>query len=505
MSEHHLNRVENRLAGYSELIARYGLDEFPNWHRSFVSRSNLHKIDSRAGITVETYPSRYWPGESLGDHLEFSLKYDGVNLTVLSSIFEQAPKAELLKYIKSKPNGKYARRLWFLYEFLTGDLLPLEDVAQGNYVDLLDPKKYFVAPVVLKVRRQRINDNLLGGRGFCPVIRRTDTLKAFLEADLAGQCNTVVSEYSPELLKRALGYLYTRETKSSFAIEHITPSSTRTERFVAQLQLAEGEDFCNKQRLLGLQNDIVDPRFRDEDYRENQNYVGETVAWQREKIHFVGPSPGDLDTLMAGLIEAHSRMEGTGIHPVVHAAAVAFGFVFLHPFEDGNGRIHRLLIHNILARRGFTPEGIMFPVSVAMQNNMAAYDAALEAFSRPLMTLVDYTLDGEGYMTVHNETARWYAFIDMTAQAEALFRFVEHTIHEELAGELSFLASYDETKAAIQKVIDMPDRQIDLFIRFCVQNNGRLSVRKRTRHFEFLSDEEVLQMEQAVISAYLMQ
>jgi len=61
---------------------------------------------------------------------------------------------------------------------------------------------------------------------------------------------------------------------------------------------------------------------------------------------------------------------------------------------------------------------------------------------------------------------------------EALFWFIEHTINTELAAELSFLAAYDETKKAIQEIVDMPDRQIDLFIRFCVQNNGRLSARK---------------------------
>jgi len=48
----------------------------------------------------------------------------------------------------------------------------------------------------------------------------------------------------------------------------------------------------------------------------------------------------------------------------------------------------------------------------------------------------------------------------------------------------------------------MPDRQIDLFIRFCVQNNGRLSARKRGSHFDFLSDEELAWMEQAVTAAY---
>ncbi len=36
----------------------------------------------------------------------------------------------------------------------------------------------------------------------------------------------------------------------------------------------------------------------------------------------------------------------------------------------------------------------------------------------------------------------------------------------------------------------------------CVQNNGRLSARKRAGHFEFLSDEEVARMEEAIQSAY---
>jgi hypothetical protein len=35
--------------------------------------------------------------------------------------------------------------------------------------------------------------------------------------------------------------------------------------------------------LIEVQNRIVDTRFRDFDYRLSQNYVGETVAWQKEK------------------------------------------------------------------------------------------------------------------------------------------------------------------------------------------------------------------------------
>ncbi|MFO7460036.1 MAG: Fic family protein, partial [Desulfatiglandales bacterium] len=253
---------------------------------------------------------------------------------------------------------------------------------------------------------------------------------------------------------------------------------------------------------IDIKNRIVDARFRDSGYRSTQSYVGETVAWQKEKIHCVGPKPGDLEEMMEGLTSAHDRMKTGGVSAVIHAAGIAYGFVFLHPFEDGNGRIHRFLIHNILARRSFTPDGVMFPISATMLKNPADYEASLEAFSRQVMPLVEYSLDEDGRMTVHNDTALWYRYIDMTPQAEALFRFIEQTIETELASELAFLVNYDKTKKAIQEIVDMPDREIDLFIRFCLQNNGCLSARKRESRFDYLSDEEIARMELAVQTAY---
>lgn len=489
-------------AGYAALVERFGLDVIPNWHRSMIATGNIHKVGSAAGLVEEVYPAKYWPGDKAGDHLEFALKYDGTNLAILAGLFQVIAMDDVLDHVKSRPIGKYARRIWFLYEFLTGRQLPVEDLTKGNYVDLLEPDEYYTTGVARPIRRQRINDNLLGDAQFCPAIRRTDVLRGFEKADLTARCRKIVSNYSPQLLKRAMSYLYTKETKSSFEIEHIKPNSTRTERFITLLQLAENEDFCEKGRLLDLQNRIVDPRFRDTDYRTDQNYVGETVGPQKEKVHFVCPKPGNLAGMMDGLVAAHRRMDTGDVPAVVHAAAVAYGFVFLHPFEDGNGRIHRFLIHNILARRKFTPAGFIFPVSAAMLKNLADYDGSLELFSRPLMALVEYSMDEQGRMTVQNDTANWYRFIDMTPQAEALFRFVEQTINTELVEELAFLANYDRTRKTIQEIVDMPDRKIDLFIQACLQNNGRLSARKRTSHFEFLSDEEVTRMEEAIRSAY---
>ncbi len=47
------------------------------------------------------------------------------------------------------------------------------------------------------------------------------------------------------------------------------------------------------------------------------------------------------------------RLHNSSVDPIVAAAAMAFGFVFVHPFEDGYERIHRFLIHHQLAHSGF--------------------------------------------------------------------------------------------------------------------------------------------------------
>jgi len=448
------------------------------------------------------YPLSYWPGDSTGSHIEFALKYDGVNLEVLSALFAVIPEDEIIDWIKSRPTGKYARRIWFLFEFLTGKELSLSDLTKGNYIDILETDRYYTISPGRRVQRQRIMDNLLGRRGFCPIIRRTEKLVSFEEIDLHKRCEDVVTLYPPELLRRALSYLYNKETKSSFEIENVKPSASRTEKFIGLLEMAEREDFCEKPLLIDVQNRIVDPRFQDADYRTRQNYVGQTVSFQKQIVHYICPRPEDLEGLMDGLIKSHQAMKEGAVPAVIHAAVISYGFVFIHPFEDGNGRIHRFLIHNILSLRGTTPKGLMFPVSAAMLKNHILYDHSLEVFSNPVMRLVEYTLDDDGRITVYSDTGRLYRYIDMTAQAEALYDFIMLTIEHELVEELDFLVGYDKTKRAIQEIVDMPDRLIDLFIHICLQNNGHLSKAKRESHFNFLNDDELARMEDAVKVGY---
>ena len=98
---------------------------------------------------------------------------------------------------------------------------------------------------------------------------------------------------------------------------------------------------------------------------------------------------------------------------------MAFGFIYIHPFEDGNGRLHRYLIHHVLAERGFNPPGLVFPVSSVILRLIDDYRRVLEGTSRPLLPLIEWESTSRGNIRVLNDTGDFYRFFDATSCAEA--------------------------------------------------------------------------------------
>lgn len=449
--------------------------------------------------TLESYPRRYATDGSVVGHLRFALRHEPLDLGVLTAAFREIGPKTIESWVRAEPTGAFSRRAWFLYETLLGRILDLEDGKAGNYVAALDPARHFVA-APRRSRRHRVADNLLGGPGLCPTVRRTRRLVAAMEQGLDDEARTLVARYEPSVLIRAVNYLYTKETHSSFAIEGETPSTTRAERFVAALRTAPGRDPTDKAALLDLQAGIVDPRYAAADWRDVQIFVGSTVGGYREEVHFIGPRPDDVPKLMEGWAVLARRLAESAVDPVVAAAVSSFAFVFVHPFEDGNGRIHRWLLHHALASRGYGPEGAIFPVSAAILRDRPGYDAVLESFSRPRLHLTpwDWTPDRE--VRVEGDTADLYRFFDATAFAEYLYDRIAETIRRDLRDELGFVAVFTRASEAAREIVDMPDRRLSLFVRLVMQNQGRLSAAKRGL-FEELSDAEIAAMEQAVASA----
>ena len=286
---------------------------------------------------------------------------------------------------------------------------------------------------------------------------------------------------------------------SSFEIEHERPPRDRAERFMRLLEEVDRKEPMTKARLLTLQNTVIgDRRFAAKDWRENQVHVGEALDWARQRVHFVAPKAEDVPTMMDALLSSMDRLERSDADPVAIAAATSFGFVFIHPFDDGNGRLHRFLVHHVLARTDLTPPGVIVPVSAVMLAREREYDACLERFSRPLMRLLQYEVETSGRLEVVGDTARHYRFFDATPMAEHLYRWLEEAIERDMQDELDFVTRFSAAKVAIARVVEMPDRLVSLFIKLVTQGGGRLSERKRQRHFSMLDDDEVARLEEEV-------
>ena len=198
---------------------------------------------------------------------------------------------------------------------------------------------------------------------------------------------------------------------------------------------------------------------------------------------------------MEELIDYANRNEKSGFDPLAAATAVAFGFVFIHPFEDGNGRIHRWLVHHMLARSGFNPPGIIFPVSAMFLEHIEQYKQVLEHYSRPRLLLTEWETTPSLNVRVVNETRDLFRFFDATRQAEFLADSVVETIRQTLPREIEYLRRYDQAKQRIEAFLDMPDATFDLMMGFLRQNNGHFSNRARTKEFAKLTDEEVVSIE----------
>ncbi|MFX8891548.1 Fic family protein, partial [Acinetobacter baumannii] len=70
-------------------------------------------------------------------------------------------------------------------------------------------------------------------------------------------------------------------------------------------------------------------------------------------VDYIAPHWEQTNSLLSGL--AHFLERSQGKSSIVRAAVASFGFVYIHPMADGNGRISRFLINDILRRDGLVP------------------------------------------------------------------------------------------------------------------------------------------------------
>ena len=491
---------EGYIVGYSAIIDKLGLKVPIPYQITLVCNKNKnYETDD-----WKVLPKSYLPEdntdlteiEALYKHLVFALKYEGINLLIFRKLTQYYSTKQLADLADIEPTGQYSRRIWFLIEWITGKKLEgKKDLSRKSYIPLIDEKLQYAIEGEKSSRHLVIN-NLPGTPYFCPLIRKTDKLRQYIETRYSEKNKLYLKEIHKDILQRASSFLLLKDSKASFTIEGENPKAKRAARWGQAIGQA-GTKNLSIEELIRLQQIVIEnTRFVEMGFRKKGGFVGEHDRSTGEPLpEHISARWHDINSLINGLITTNSMLIQSEFDPVLAAAIIAFGFVFIHPFEDGNGRIHRYLIHHTLAKKHFSQQGIIFPVSASILNHIDDYRVVLEQYSHSLLDFIEWKETKDHNIDVLNETIDYYRYYDVTLQAEFLYDCVIDTIENIIPAEVTYLAQYDEFKRYVDDEFEMPDNMVALLVRFLDQNNGSLSKRAREKEFGALTEIEINQIE----------
>ena len=487
---------EGQVVGYASIISTLGFRiPIPDQISMVCNRNKKYENDQ-----WKVFPDKYLPEdnaqkrevEALYRHLVFALKYEGVNLLVFSQLLKHYSETVLTQLVSIEPEGQYSRRIWFFIELISQKELPgKEKLTKRSYVPAIDEKLQYAIEGEKSPRHLVIN-NLPGTADYCPLISKSVKLENYICENYSEKKQEFLSGLRKDLVQRTSAFLLLKDSKASFTIEGESPKSKRAARWGQAIGQA-GTKNLTKEEFIRLQQMVIEnDRFIEMGFRKKGGIVGEHDQSSGEPLpDHISAKWEDLDQLTSGLLHTNERLLNSDLDAVLTATVIAFGFVFIHPFEDGNGRIHRYLIHHVLAKKRFSQQGMIFPVSASILDHISDYRSVLESYSHPLLEFIRWEETEDHNVRVLNETIDFYRFFDATKQAEFLYDCVKDTIENIIPNEVSYLVKYDEFKRFIDDEFEMPDKLVALLVRFLSQNSGELSQRASKKEFGVLTDGEV--------------
>lgn len=418
------------------------------------------------------------------DHVLFALKHECTRLDILHEALKLVSAEELVRALTAQRLGAYLRRAAFIWEKANGQVLPLPwDSTGGNYIDFFEPGRYYTGPQWERSRKYRVNFNGIGPYEFCPVVARNAELEQRGQAVLERLRTWASDPRNLGVLDRVMSWAYLSETRDSYAIENETPAPDKERASLQTMEQMRDQRPLSEEYLVDLQNLVITSAIKQEQaFRHEQNWL-QRGGHGALAVRYLPPPPEQVSELMDGLMRLANAREGN-VPPLMKAALVSFGFVFVHPFMDGNGRLSRLLAHHSLSFQGALPtvngNPAILPLSVAMKRNEADYLAALESFSKPARTLWDVTYIADNqFIFDFRSSPLAYAHWNGEAAADFVTRCAEQALEQSLVDETAFLQAYDRAYARIDREFDLPNRTINLLIQWIRQNNGRMPERRR--------------------------
>lgn len=466
--------------GYSLLIQQLELTAVPLRRAAMVQPvTRLKLIGSALAVPPGMMPTR----DDLLGHVLFALKHEGINLAVLAQALPKVNAETLERAYQEAPNGIYIRKACYLWEAFTGAQLTQPTPVRVPYTPLFDPTRYITRPGE-RNSKWRVEFNGLGDLNYCATVERTSEITALLDHDVLERARAFIAGLPPVMMDRAINWAYLHETKDSFAIEREAPSDDKSRRFIQLLRQAHERQPLTEDYLVALQNATVsNPLDLAAAFRHQQNYLSDG-SQGAAGVTFLPPPPDLCRELMESLMRFANEAPSQ-IDPLVAAGIISFGFVLIHPFMDGNGRLSRFLIHQALCRAGALDNGLLLPVSVAMKREELRYLEALQTFSRPARDFweVQWIDFGQyGFKFRGNDAV--YRYWDATPCVAFTLDMARMALEAELQKETAFLACYDAVYRAVDERYDLRGSDLANLVMMCLSNDGVVS-RNRRKQYQY--------------------
>lgn len=254
-----------------------------------------------------------------------------------------------------------------LDEIYAGDL---EDVKSLDSVLHIDPQKSLNGRAAYKIGEEQLLQN--------------STFFDGSETDLIHFFKTVHRSFSKDLSENT-PFAQNFRTISKFVFKKSLLGNP--EKIIS---IISEKNFSNEELLILLESTLKgmeslvetlkDGRFETELKLTSE----EQEVWK--KFSYLSSDPKEIEDLMFNFTEKLKLHIKQNTHPVALAAWAHCEFVRIHPFQNGNGRIARLLLNALLVRGGYNP--VVFPDDVAYVKAIEKDTANPGEFARYLSSIL---------------------------------------------------------------------------------------------------------------------
>lgn len=497
-----------RAAGYSLLLDRLQIGAVPLNRPAIVQPvTRVEEIGRTLAVPQRMAP----PEDDLLGNVLFALKHEGINLSILAQVLPLIPAEHFSQALRASPNGAYIRKACYLREAFTGEDIEQPLPVRGAFIQLFDPAQYITRPGD-RNSKWRLEFNGLGDLTYCATVERTPEVVALLEHDILGKAKDFIDSLPPLMMDRAINWAYLHETQDSFAIEKEAPTEDKSRRFIKLLRQAHERLPLSEDYLVTLQNaTVANPLDLAAAFRHEQNHLSNGMHGSAGVTYV--PPPPDLCRDLMGSLMRFANQAPNQIDPLVAASILSFGFVFLHPFMDGNGRLSRFLIHQALCQSGALENGLLLPVSVAMKREERMYLKTLQGYSRPIRECwrVNW-IDHEQFTFEFTGSEAVYRFWDATPSVVFTCLMAKRALEVELREETAFLESYDAVYKTVDERFDVRGSDLANLVMMCLSNGGVVSNNRRKQYlyrvpeqvFDFieLTTQQVLAAQRAAMEEH---